>query len=324
MKDIVKSLRNSVFTTFFYILLDYYKKQRSWFDYLIIFLILSTTLLLVSLTWNVIKQWYLDWRRKHFPRVGILNGSIKSRTVEHPCRRQWSEMTPSMWFEQLKRDFKKPLLSELILIPTSEIDNSWSIVINPFGENYPEENPRLLKTFKEICEYINKGGIFVVTGSAFFYNQNTFATPQSERVITHVIEGVQYLEYSVLTQEFGVKYTGNIHDIQNKKVLFEEPVEINVTQTSDMVKMWGDLLQGINHLKRFRAATSETIDYLPVIIQEGEDQWNKGKKIFPIALIRYGKGALIHAGLHIHSYSCDEFLVLKRLILKLAKNKFTF
>lgn len=319
MKNTIKSLRNSILTTIFYIFLDYYKRQRSWIDYLIIFLILSI-LLLIS---NVIKQWYLNWRRKYFPRVGILNGSIKSRTSEHPCKRQWSEMTPSMWFDQLKKYFKKPLISELILIPTSKIDNSWSIIINPFGENYPEQNPRLLKTFKEICEYIHKGGIFIATGSAFFYNQNTLAASQPERVITHIIEGVQCLDYSLLTKEFGVSYTGNIYD-RDKKILSEEPVEIKVTQTSDMVDIWGDLLQGIQRLRRFRAATSETSDYLPIIMQESEDQWNKGKKIFPIALIRYGEGALILAGLYIDSDNCNEFLILKRLILKLTKNRFKF
>jgi hypothetical protein len=56
------------------------------------------------------------------------------------------------------------------LIFPHQIDNSFVIIINPYGERYLEEDLARRRTFHRIKEYLKRGGIFVNTaGLAFYY-----------------------------------------------------------------------------------------------------------------------------------------------------------
>ena len=68
-------------------------------------------------------------------------------------------------------------------------------------------------------------------------------------------------------------------------------------------------------IKRFRALTSGTSDYIPFIRQKGDAS-------FPIAAIPYGKGYIIHAGIHLHSDTSNEFEMLVSIINNLLTTKF--
>ena len=304
MLQMLSKLRDSVFVIIFTALLIRLRPKPSAVDYFIIFCILTFFLNFVFPGFNILKRKYISWQRMHFPKVGILNGSLKSRYGEFVCERRWSEITPAMWFHSFKKEFKKFPFRELRLIALSEIDDSWSIIINPFGENYPEENTRLRLSFNKICEYINNGGIFVVSAGAFFYQQNTRLSAEAKRAITHVEDGIQSLDKSLLAEDFGVNYTGNVY--QNGALVFEEPVDVEVYQNNEEKNLFGDLLSEIKLLKRFRATTSGTSSYLAVVRQKGKDKFGD-KEIFPISVIPYGKGGLIHAGLHLTSLDSNEF-----------------
>src|SRR6266516_676139 len=45
--------------------------------------------------------------------------------------------------------------------------------VNPFGEDYPEEEPESLRSLGRIVEYVEQGGIFVCTGGWPFYYANS-------------------------------------------------------------------------------------------------------------------------------------------------------
>lgn len=59
------------------------------------------------------------------------------------------------------------------------------MIINPFGEAYPERDINLRPMFSKIKNYVWGGGVFVLTGGfAFFYAwnvKNGQAVPISER-----------------------------------------------------------------------------------------------------------------------------------------------
>lgn len=314
MKKKIEICRNSVLVTLFYYLLNWIKaeKSRTFFDYVIIFFVLTALLYIFDLFSPLRKKW-LNFKRKYiWIKVGILNGSIKSPIGEHGCVRVWTNITPSMWYESLRTYFK--LNRKLSLITTSEIDDNWRMIINPFGDNFPEEDLRLHKTFYKICDYINKGGIFVVTGGSFFAHQNTIASTREERFITHIIDNMQNLEFSPLFQEFGVVSTG---DIKTNTKDFQEPIDVEVYQNEIDRKIFGDLLGRVKSLKRFRSITSKTSDFIPVIRQKTQDTWTNGQEIYPLCIVRYGEGALVHAGLYLDSADSDEFKVFLRLIKKI-------
>ena len=314
MKEILRSLRNSIFATLFYIFLVQFGFQKTWYEYLIVFCIIAVTLQLLKLfipVWKFIR----DLKRKYFIRVAILNGSIYSPVREHKCVRSWIEVTPEMWRQALKPlfpYFSRSWNRECYNIPVISIDDSWSIIINPFGDNFPEKNIKLHETFYQICDYIANGGIFIVTGGAFWANQNPVVSSKEEWFMTHLIDGAQGLDKSPLFQEFGVKYTGDI--FANGKVISKEPMTVDVEQSKVDIERFGDILQGISHLNRFRSTSKDTSNYLPVIRQKNEQN-------YPIAIIRYGKGALIHVGLHLQSEMSDEFKVVIRLLTGIIKKK---
>jgi hypothetical protein len=320
MKDKIIVLIDAILITIFTLILSKIKPDLTLWGYAIVFCVLCVILYIVIPFLDFLRGELRNLRRKYTcVKIGVLNGAIKSRVGEHGCVRAWTDLTPSMWVEELKVYFGKYLNCKIKLITTSEIDDTYSVIVNPFGDNFPEEDLRFQKTFNKICDYINKKGFFVVTGGAFFWHQNTVASYKEEKFITKEINGMQPLEYSPLSQVFGVNYTG---DIIGKPPM--EPCQVDVYQQEKDKILFGDLLTNVKTLKRFRATTNKSSDFVPVIRQSSLDVWSKDREIYPVAMIRYGDGFLIHAGLKIDSTTSEEFLVLIRLIKVLIDKNFNF
>lgn len=248
-------------------------------------------------------DFFSEIRKKHYPYIGILNGNISSPLREYKCQRAWTEVTSSMWFSGLKNAIKDKKLQKIKMIPVLEISNKFSIIINPFGDNFPEEDTKLHKTFYRICEYIKNGGIFLCTGGAFWAHQNTKISEKSDWALKNIEEGGQNLKYSFLYFDFGIEPTGG------------DPKEVNCYQKDEDKLYCGELLTETTKIKLFRAITDNTSDYIPIIRE-------KDNKSFPIALIRYGNGFLIHAGMHLTSAESIEFKLLIQIIKSLVFNKF--
>ncbi len=317
MKEIIKNLRNSTFVTLFYIFLSQFGFQKTWYEYLTVFCIVVVVIQLLKLLipfWKFVR----DLKRRYFIKVAVLNGSIFSPVRENKCVRSWIGVTPEMWRRALSPlfpYFAKSWNREFYEISVTSIDDSCTIIINPFGDNFPEKNLKLNQTFYKICDYIANGGIFVVTGGAFWAHQNPVVSSKEEWAITHLIDGAQGLEKSLFFQEFGVKCTGDI--FSNGQVISKEPKLVDVEQSKEDIEIFGNILQEIFCLNRFRATSKDTANYLPIIRQKNESN-------YPIVLIRYGKGVLIHCGLYIQSEASDEFKVVIRLLTRIIKREIDF
>jgi len=251
--------------------------------------------------------------RKHkniYPKIGILNGSIYSPLREYKCRRSWTHVTASMWYKELTRIFKNKKLKKIRLIPASEINDSFSIIINPFGDNFPEEDIKLHKTFYSICAFIKNGGLFVCTGGSFWAHQNTIASESEEVVFIKTRDGLQLLKDSLFFKEFGVETTGNIPGTE-----IEEPLQVSVYQNDNDISSFGKIIDGNIRVKRFRATTSRSSDYIPIIRELNDES-------FPLVLIRYGDGFIIHAGMHLTSVQSTEFKLLVKTIENLVNSNF--
>ena len=305
MKDLYKAVRNPIIFVILTLLL---KKigfdETSWVAYLILLLSLTTLFIILNMLLPWLKSMIVQIYRCLFIRVAILNGSIKSPVREYKCERSNIKITPEIWIKNLE------LVKKVNRITTREIDNKWNIIINPYGDNFPEEDLRLHKTFYSICDYIYNGGIFVISGGAFYWNQNTLVSKELKAFVTFVVDGISPLDISPLTEEFGVKYTGD-----NPQAGKTEPVLVKVYQQEIDKQRFGDLLVGIDTLNRFRATTSGSSDFLPVIREQDNDT------VFPVAIIPYGKGYLIHFGLKIDSEDSNEFKVIMRMLEIVIKGK---
>ena len=94
-------------------------------------------------------------------------------------------------------------------ISINEISERYSIIINPFGDNFPEENPRVLKSFYKVCDYVNNGGFFICTGGAFYHHQNTKSSIDSKQVIVKITNNQQSLTDTIFYSELGVLTSGD-------------------------------------------------------------------------------------------------------------------
>jgi len=240
-----------------------------------------------------------------YPKIGILNGNIFSPVREYKCEKIWTKLTPSIWYSELIRQIQRPKRVKLLNIV--ELNSTYSMVINPFGDNFPEEDLKLHTTFYKICEYIKKGGIFICTGGSFYAHQNTLNSSKHETIIVKQINGQQNLSDTFFFQEFGAKTTGDNSENEKRKV--------QVIQNEKDVSIFGSIIDDKISVKRFRSITEISSDYLPIIRE-------KGNKSFPACIIRYGEGYIVHFGMYLESSNSSEFSIIIKIINRVIKNNF--
>ena len=270
---------------------------------LLILLIYYLCLPLLKIIWTKLSKFY----RSYFPKVGILNGNIYSPLREYKFKRSCTNVTASMWALALR----KSQIERSELITTSQICDSYSIIINPFGDSFPEQDTKLHKTFYSICEFVKNGGIFIVTGGAFFAHQNPIYSLNNEWVFTKITEGIQSVSESFLYLEFGIQTTGD--RFADGKLVFSEPTEIEIYQKPEDQYLTGKI-DIPTKVKRFRAAMPTSSNYIPFI-----REINDGS--YPIVAVPYGKGYLIHAGLFLESEMSDELMLIVKIISNIIVNR---
>lgn len=307
MKELIIKLIISIIVTVFLIIFGNYVKEPKTFHYITLLVILFIFFILLPKIINILDKIKIGLLRRFWPKIGILNGNIISPVREHKCERAWTNITTSMWFSELRRILKNKLLKTIKLISVSEIDKSYSIIINPFGDNFPEENTKLHTTFYKICDYIKSGGYFVCTGGVFYTHQNTIHSSSPEAVIIKTVNGVQSLKDTLLFLEFGVSTTGD--NMPNEKQLVE------VYQKDEDKNYIGAIIEKDEKVKRFRAAIKNTSDFIPILREKNDDS-------FPVVAVRYGEGYLVHFGLLLESLDSIEFRIVSTTIKNIIANKF--
>jgi len=271
-----------------------------------------------------IKIWLTKIRRKIFPKIAILNGKINSEST-YTCEKAWANITPIQWENKLLSllrariswftKFLFWITRQRIVesINTNDINNSFYMILNPFGDNFPEEDCELHLTFSRLKHFMKDGGIFVVTGGAFYLHQNTNTSSKSEQTIVreHITENVRWqsLEDTFLYLKFGISMTS---DGEGDKTL------VDIYQSEEDKKYIGDLLTQIPNpqVKRFRALKRvSNCDFLPLLREKGNDN-------FPIALIRQEKGYLLHMGMYLENEQGLELGLAGETIVRLFLKEF--
>jgi hypothetical protein len=194
------------------------------------------------------------------------------------------------------------------------LDDSYTLIINPFGENYPEKDPVLHSSFNDLRSYMEGGGFLLSIGAAFYYHQNTMSSHTIEPTFLRTQDNFQGMNDSFLFKKFSVSFTMDNYD-QNGNVLSKEPINVSVYQEDEDKNIVGDILGEIEVVDRFRALKSESIDYIPLLRE-------RGNKIYPLAAVPYSKGLLLLAGMKLNGVESNEFKIIIKLIKNLVSNRF--
>lgn len=263
-----------------------------------------------------IEHSYLKYRFSNI-RIQIFNGYVKDTKNETKTQLWYSEYDENDWKEKFKNYNCK-------LITSTKIDDEFSVLINPFGETYPEENEPNLQTLKNILKYVSGGGVFInVAGFPFFYSYNTSYLP-SLRITGDIQsffqlrneEGQTFLipasnpTYASLTESWvfkNLKLQCNLFGGGEKPVF---PVEDSYFK--DLVPSIGSIL-----IKEFRSlikSENPDIQIIPILKSYSDFPIKSEGKIFntkypcyPIAAVRYGIGYFVFIGVNLLKCRPEDF-----------------
>lgn len=98
--------------------------------------------------------------RKRKPRIGILNDMQWS--LEDEQIRTWTDISPQVWLQDTEKYIKeKDVKATVKMIKTTDNFEPYTVVINPYGGVYPEEDLVSFTTLDKILKYVQEGGLFV-------------------------------------------------------------------------------------------------------------------------------------------------------------------
>jgi hypothetical protein len=94
-----------------------------------------------------------------------------------------------------------------------------------------------------------------------------------------------------------------------------EPLPVEVYQRDADQEIAGDLLKGATKVNRWRAILPQTPDCLP-LLREKEDS------SYPLCVVQYDKGFLLHSGLSVKDEDSIEFRILIQALKALISRRF--
>lgn len=242
-------------------------------------------------------------------RMGILDGRVdESDTSERPCIEYgFTEFRIDDWekrFSQIDEQANDKYSIERI--PISRVGNQFSLIINPFGELYPEKDPRRRLAFNILRNYVADGGVLVnIAGFPFFWAWDVVEGEKEPVVDTailvpevEVVENKMVVDRflpilsfagSLLWREFGVMTTSDTPKLSGVN-------ELETYQDEEDKIIAGDLADvgGSTEIHEFRALRKGEKEFMPLLRTCRPDFG----EVYPIAAIPHAWGCLIVAGMH--------------------------
>lgn len=246
-------------------------------------------------------------RFSHPTMIGILNGYRRDSETEKQCQPAWTHYAPKDWLSYFEREDAE---GKFIVrdIATSQIDDGFAVVINPFGEVYPEEDQEEYTTFKRIKKYIQNGGIFVNAGGIAFFFTNTpdpnnvaikkeIIVQRIRRIPDQEIEASYQtfkasLDDTLLKRHFGIGTT--IGDANPSEIFQEQDDRAYVGNLLDLKSVDTRLVREFRGVSR----NLSRAPFIPLIRQMRDNE-----EVYPLAAVPFERGTLILAGMDIQSSS---------------------
>ncbi len=255
-------------------------------------------------------------------KIGILSGYISARN-EKPCSHyphsgyrkavQWM-----LDLKNIKYEDNRLNLFNASMTPISNI-SAFSVIINPFGEAYPESGNAEGVGFKTIASYIRDGGIFVnAGGQSFTYswdvntgNSRLLASfiPSISDVQTNYVDGIPVLQIKenlripseslLLKRYFGLE------------TQWDDPAN-NIVGPKETEVEFDDILgqdKPRTKAKVYRPAVKLSQDVIPLAHSSNSNN-------YPVVAVKFGRGFLIHTGMSLEEER--EYKLLLDIITRLC------
>jgi len=248
-------------------------------------------------------------------KVLILNGKVSTSSSEIRC----TQYPHANRYDVRKWYYKIKSIPYVIVnrLPISKINSSFSIVINPFGESYPEKptSHKMTPAFDVLSDYIFDGGILVTMGGLPFtyywdvmlgtqLNANTIVPNYTTNLVWSFIGGRPQIRMrtttllidNLLEKTFNVMTT--MDDPNSRQV---GSVSVTPFQNREDKKYWDCRYTG--SLNEFRSIEPQrSPSAIPVVraLRHGNEVW-------PVAIVRYGFGLLFHVGLDLNRSNISEY-----------------
>jgi len=238
------------------------------------------------ITWLIKRKW-----KFRNPIIAIMK--------EEGCMPKATRYPPSDWRDYFDKRYKTKIIS------CKEISNRYAVVINPYGEVYPEEDLFVLKTFNRIMGFIKNGGIFVnVGGFAFYYGWDI----KTKREPIPIADMYQFYGGEIKENRIELHPLQSIkgRTLTNGTLLFEK-LKITPTfgdsqkykpyQTESDKEFIGNLedVGETNIIEEFRCVREPVSRCQPLLRAKSKIY----DEIYPLAAIPLGRGYFIIGGLNL-------------------------
>ena len=202
----------------------------------------------------------MERRWRGHKKFGILNGYVEEPEKEKRCTEYvltadkadfWRNYFSNLRAEdgQKKYDVKE--------IMAREINDSYSVILNPFGETYPEYDLKGRQVYNIICNYIRNGGVFINTaGFPFFYawivSLGRKEPISEERLLLPRLIKIEGGTFSVEQLQTLIGFTGTLYYKDFGAVttsdtsLHSGAIPLKPFQMDQDREMFGDLVSNIN------------------------------------------------------------------------------
>ena len=287
-----------------------------------VYVVLLSLLVLLTILAGVMRaesfsiRYYLKSKARARAEIAVLTGLTTGDPKEQPPEYTWTEYKHEDWIEALSEVPEFNIRS----ISTSQISEpKYAVIVNPFGEVYPEENRANLKTLNAIADYIHDGGIFVnVAGIPFCYLWDTrdkvrdfptgpvrgyHAIAKDLMVPTSFLD-IPEVQSPWIRQTFGILTTLDFEGRPGSSVVPACPVEDPYYRDLPGVCM--------GQVREFRSSIrclENKATLVPLVKSRIPAEQTKNQFIpcFPMAAIRFGYGYLIHVGLDLRRDRHQDF-----------------
>jgi hypothetical protein len=258
-------------------------------------------------------------------KIGILSGYVHARK-EKPCSYypHSNYRNAVQWMLDLK-DVKDDTGCNLFQVSQTSISNlnsGFSVIINPFGEAYPELGSAEGVGLRTILSYIQDGGIFVNSGGQpFVYSWDV--NTGSHNLVINFIPMSSYLE-SNYDETIPVLSRNESLAIPQEALILKRYFDVETAWDHPEREIVGPIEVEIEFdkilgndkpktkAKVYRPVRQLSDNFLP-LLHVSESLWGR---VYPVAAIKFGRGFLVHTGINLDHER--EYKLLLDIIRRLS------
>jgi len=248
------------------------------------------------------------WKQK--VKLAVLNGYV-AETNEQKCSTYpYTNNNPDFWKVKFQRLNATQDIYEIKEINAEEISEEFAIVVNPFGEAYPEIDMKNKAVFYIIKNYIEDGGVYVNTaGFPFFYAWNVKEGKEhpvsDEKVILPTTLQVSGKLVTATQMQMFIQFTGTLFHKEFNAMPAPVSKKRSLYQESEDKDKFGDLVSGLGDIDEFRGLPKQTSECIPIVRAKDEVVG----EIYPICALKRGNGYLLLAGMNTSNDAEADLLV---------------